>query len=78
MNIRPCSAKDPAPSARRKNGSVSVIFVALLAIMMILVMAESRALFHLHREVKFLEQQQIKRLNSTNHGTDGIPKSEAK
>ena len=30
-----------------KNGSVSVIFVALLAIMMILVMAESRALFHL-------------------------------
>lgn len=61
-----------------KNGSVSVIFVALLAIMMILVMAESRALFHLHREVKFMEQQQIKRLNSTNHGTAGISQSEAK
>ena len=31
--------------------------------MLILVTAESGALFHLHREVKFLEQQQIKRLN---------------
>ena len=43
----------------------TVIFIALLAIMMILVMAESRALFHLHREVKLLEQKQIKRLNAT-------------
>ena len=43
----------------------TVVFIALLAIMMILVTAESRALFHLHREVKFLEQQQIKRLNSS-------------
>ncbi len=42
---------------------VTVIFIALLAIMMILVTAESRALFNLHREVKFLEQQQIRRLN---------------
>ena len=41
----------------------TVVFIALLAIMMILVMAESRALITLHREVKFLEQQQIKRLN---------------
>ena len=32
--------------------------------MMILVTAESRAVIHLRREVKFLEQQQIKRLNS--------------
>jgi hypothetical protein len=31
--------------------------------MLILVTAESRALFQLHREVKLLEQQQIKRLN---------------
>ena len=39
------------------------LFIALLAIMMILVTAESRALFHLHREVKLLEQKQIKRLD---------------
>ena len=44
---------------------VTVIFIALLAIMMILVMTESRALFGLHQEVKRMEQQQIKRLNST-------------
>jgi hypothetical protein len=41
----------------------TIIFITLLAIMLILVTAESRALFQLHREVKLLEQQQIKRLN---------------
>ena len=50
-------------SKRRESGLATMIFIILLAIMMILVMAESRALFHLHRETKFLEQQQIKRLN---------------
>jgi hypothetical protein len=48
-----------------ESGMATVIFIALLAIMMILVMAESRALFTLHREVKLLEQQQIKRLNNS-------------
>ena len=42
----------------------TVVFIALLAIMMILVTAESRALIQLHREVRFLEQQQVKRLNA--------------
>lgn len=46
-----------------ERGMATVIFVALLAIMLVLVTAESRALFRLHREVKLLEQQQIKRLN---------------
>jgi hypothetical protein len=32
---------------------------------MILVTAESRALFRLHREVKLLEQQQIQRLKNS-------------
>jgi hypothetical protein len=60
---------------RKESGMATVIFIALLAIMMILVMAESRALFHLHREVKLLEQKQIKRLNSspTNAVTATIP-----
>ena len=53
----------PGAPKRSERGMATVIFIALLAIMMILVTAESRALFHLHREVKFLEQQQIKRLN---------------
>ena len=46
-----------------ERGMATVIFIALLAIMMILVMVESSALFRLHREVKLLEQHQIKRLN---------------
>jgi len=46
-----------------ESGLATIVFIALLAIMMVLVTAESQALFHLHREVKLLEQQQIKRLN---------------
>ena len=51
-------------NARERGVVATVLFIALLAIMLILVTAESRALFHLHREVKFLEQQQIRRLNT--------------
>jgi hypothetical protein len=54
----------PALRKRNEDGMATIIFITLLAIMMILVTAEVRALFHLHREVKFLEQQQIKRLNT--------------
>jgi hypothetical protein len=44
-------------------GMVTVIFIALLAIMMVLVMVESSAVIRLHREVKLLEKQQIERLH---------------
>ena len=55
----------PQPRRRRsERGMATVLFIALLSIMLIFVMAESRALYHLHREVKFLEQKQIKRLNA--------------
>lgn len=47
-----------------RRGMATVLFIALLAIMMILVTAESRALIQLHREVKLLEQKQLKRLNA--------------
>jgi hypothetical protein len=50
-------------SRHREKGMASLIFISLLAIMMILVMAELHCVVHLKREVKFLEQQQIKRLN---------------
>jgi hypothetical protein len=55
-----------AVTKRSEGGMVTVIFIALLAIMMILLTANSRALLHLRREVKFLEQQQIKRLDAAN------------
>ena len=47
------------------------ICIALLAIMLVLVMAESSALFHLHHELKFLEQQQIKRLDASQTNSTG-------
>jgi hypothetical protein len=47
----------------RERGMATVIFIALLAIMLILVTAESRALIQLRHEVKLLQKQQIKRLN---------------
>ena len=54
---------------RSKGGMVTVIFIALLAIMMILLMVESKSLIRLRREVKLLEQQQIKRLNGPQTNT---------
>jgi hypothetical protein len=54
---------------RRERGMATVLFIALLAIMLILVTAESRALLQLHREVKLLEQQQLKRLNAPSTNT---------
>ena len=64
MKIQSHNSRERRPRAERsEDGMATVIFIALLAIMMILVTAESRALVHLHREVKLLEQQQIKRLN---------------
>ena len=68
----------PNPARAGERGMATVVFIALLAIMMILVMAESRALFHLHREVKFLEQQQIKRLNTMQTNTVSTATSEIK
>jgi hypothetical protein len=52
-----------AAAKRGEDGMATVVFIALLAIMLILVTAESCALFNLHREVRLLEKQQLKRLN---------------
>ena len=59
------------PTSRHETGMMTILFIALLAIMMILATAEIRALIHLHREVKFLEQQQVKRLNGPQ--TNAVP-----
>ncbi len=46
--------------------------------MLILVTAESRALIQLHREVKLLQQQQIKRLNLSQTNSVAIIQPESK
>ena len=72
------SERGLATQSRSEGGMATVIFIALLAIMLILVTAESRALWQLHREVKFLQQQQIKRLNVTMTNTVSTATSEIK
>jgi hypothetical protein len=64
-------ARGPGASKRSEDGMATFILIALLAIMVVLVMAESRALFHLHREVKLLEQKQIKRLDASQTNSIG-------
>jgi hypothetical protein len=48
-----------------RNGSVVFIFLTLLAIMMILFAANSRALLDLHQQTKLLERRQVERLNAS-------------
>ena len=62
---------------RRESGSAVILFIALLAIMVILATGNNRALFHLHREIKALEQRQIKRLDAsqTNAVVTATPES---
>jgi hypothetical protein len=62
----------PNRFARRENGMATIFFIALLAIMIMLVAANLRALAHLHREVKLLEQQQVQRLNSAENNSVSV------
>ncbi|HEU6448076.1 MAG TPA: hypothetical protein VFV23_06550 [Verrucomicrobiae bacterium] len=61
-----------------EKGLATILFTVLLAIMMILFVVNSQSLIHLHREIKLLDQQQIKRLNSASSNsvviTDSISK----
>jgi hypothetical protein len=50
---------------------VTVIFIALLAIMMILLMVENSSIIRLHREVKLLEQRQTRQISAI--PTNAIP-----
>jgi len=49
----------------RQSGSAVLIFITLLAIMLMLITANSSALLHLHRELKLLDQRQVERLNAS-------------
>ena len=51
------------PPRSGEYGMATVLFIALLAIMMILVTAETRSLIELRRDLKLMEKHQIQRLN---------------
>ena len=59
------SWRSPGAPKRREGGSAVFILVALLAIIMVLVNANSKALFQLRQDINLLEQQQVKRLNAS-------------
>ena len=67
-----------AAPRRNEGGSATVVFIALLAIMAMLVTVNGKALFRLHREVKFMEQQQIKRLNASQTNVVIVAQPESK
>lgn len=66
------------PKHNRQNGSVVLVFITLLAIMVILATANSKALFYLHRNIKLVEQRQIERLNASQTNTVSIVESPVK
>lgn len=68
----------PNPARAGEGGSATVIFIALLAIMMILVMANTKSLFLLHREVQSLEKQQIKRLDASQTNSTAAARPDSK
>lgn len=61
-----------------ETGSATVVLIALLAIMVILVAANSKSLYLLHREVKLLEQQQVKRLDASQTNSAAVTNSDSK
>ena len=69
-NLKPEIRKDGKSHSssaihRSEHGMATILFIALLAIMMILVMVETSSLIRLRREVNLLEHQQAKRLAGT-------------
>jgi ABC-type Fe3+ transport system permease subunit len=61
---------------QHESGMATIVFIALLTIMLILVTAEMRSLAQLHGEQKLLERQQIKRLTQAATNTVAVAVSE--
>jgi hypothetical protein len=62
----------------RQRGSAVLVFIILLAIMLMLITANSSIMLHLHRELKLLDQRQIKRLNASQTNATLVVASPAK
>ena len=72
------SRRGPGAPKRSEDGSAVILFIALLAIMVILANGDNRALYNLHRDIKALEQQQIKRLDASQTNAVVMVKSDSR
>jgi len=72
MNLLPFNATRLSHRSRQ-TGSAVIVVLALLALMLIYIAANSRTLFSLGRELKLLERQQIHRLETTPARTNFPP-----
>ena len=60
----------------RKRGSATIIMLALLAILLILVLANGRIVLNLQKELKLIERKQAERTNTNrNHPTNAVDKT---
>lgn len=63
----------PNPASAGEGGSVVFVLITLLAIMLVLVTANSRALLDLHQQTKLLEHRQVEQLKaSQTNATDSV------
>lgn len=62
-------------SRRREQGMATVVMLFLLSIILIYVSINMRLISTLEREVKVLEQKQIKRLNVSAGATNAVVKA---
>ena len=58
---------------RRQSGSAVIVVMALLAILLVYVAGNIRTLANLGRELRLLERQQIRRLQSSAPRTNSTP-----
>jgi hypothetical protein len=72
MHLSPRSDFCCRPAAQR--GVAVIVVLALLAIVFIYVSANARALYQLGRELKLVEQQQLRRLAQPLPSTNAVPK----
>ena len=85
MNLFPAHVSRFTRPRRRQAGSAVIVVMALLAIILVYLAANLRTLDSLGRELKLLERQQTRRLqtatattnspSATTVGTNSVPKS---
>lgn len=72
LHVSRITSRVPRPP-RRQAGSAVIIVMALLAIMLVYVAANLRTLSNLLRELRLLERQQTRRLQTSTPSTNPPP-----